>query len=147
MKTRTESIEPTNEFLYSLYAENSNYLWLRMPGFEKVLYKNIINVGHITNFNDLAKLQALTTKKIVLDEVCLWELSKEDQVFFGRVGLTLVVIPKGARIQFGVGKYSKKMPSIRIYSEHPSAIAVGDGLDFSVKNLNKGVIQYLVING
>ena len=147
MKTLTESIQPTKEFLCSLYEENSNYLWLKMQGFEKVLYKKIINVGHITNFNDLATLQVLTRKKIVLDEVCLWELSKEDQVFFGRVGLTLIVIPKSAEIQFGLGKYSKKMQSVRIYSKHPSAIAIGDNLDFSVKNLNNGVIQYMVING
>jgi hypothetical protein len=147
MRTLTELNHPTKEFLYNLYGENSNYLWLRIEGFEKVLYKRIITVGHITNHNDLAKLQVLTRKKIALDEVCLWELSKQEQVFFGRIGLTLVIIPKGARIQFGLGKYSKKMPSINIYTEHPSAIAIGDELDFSVKNLNNGVIQYLVING
>ena len=146
MKTTSESIMPSKEILYDLYEKNANYVWIKLNGSKKVLYKKLCKVGNITNKYDIPELQKLTKKKIAFGEVSLWELGKSEQTFFGQEGLTLIVIPKGAHIAFGAGNHLKRMQKVRIYSEYPSAIAIGDNTDFSLENIDGKDIAYLIIS-
>lgn len=146
MKTTSESIMPSKEILYDLYEKNANYVWIKLNGSKKVLYKKLTTVGDIINKYDIPELQQLTKKKIAFGEVSLWELGKSVQTFFGQEGLILIVIPKGAHIAFGAGNHLKRMQKVQIHSDYPSAIAIGDHTDFSLENIGRKDIAYLIMN-